>query len=192
MSMQPLPPIIFLKEALEIDIKSPSFLRWKNRPRNHFATNRGFGISNTRDAGMPAGSFAYSGDKMPMFKVKINQRVYLAHRIVFALFSGNDPFPLEVDHKDRNPLNNHPENLRVATRSENASNKEIQSNNKSGQRGVTWCKRTSKWMAQIGKNNKTLFLGRFDLINDAAEARFTAEKELHGEFSTSMHFQATT
>ena len=183
MSVQPLPPIDFLNEALEIDLESPTCLRWKIRPRNHFATVRGLKIFNTRDAGQCAGSLAKAECGHISFRVKINQRVYPAHRVVFALATGRDPFPLEVDHKDRNPQNNHPENLRVATRSENASNKGIQSNNTSGQRGVTRCKRTSKWMAQIGKDNKNLFLGRFDLIEDAIAARLSAEKEIHGSFS---------
>ena len=181
--MQPLPPIEFLNEALEIDLESPTCLRWKIRPRNHFATVRGFKIFNVRDAGNNAGSLTSSGCGQISYCVKINQRTYPAHRVVFALATGKDPFPLEVDHKDRNSQNNHPDNLRVATRSENASNKGIQLNNTSGQRGVTRCKRTSKWMAQIGKDKKTIFLGRFDLIEDAVAARLSAEKEIHGSFS---------
>jgi hypothetical protein len=181
--MQPLPPIEFLNEALEIDLESPTCLRWKVRPRNHFATVRGFKMFNTRDSSRCAGSLTKSGCGQISFTVKINQRAYPAHRVVYALSTGRDPFPLEVDHKDRNSQNNHPENLRVATRSENASNKGIQLNNTSGQRGVTWCKRTSKWMAQIGKDKKTLFLGRFDSIDEAAAARFSAEKGIHGSFS---------
>jgi len=183
MSPQPLPPIDFLNEALEIDLESPTGLRWKSRPMHHFATVRGFRMFNTRDAGKCAGSLAKAGCGHISFSVKINQRSYPAHRIVYALATGSDPFPLEVDHKDRNSQNNYPENLRVATRSENASNKGIQLNNTSGQRGVTWCKRTSKWMAQIGKDKKTLFLGRFDSIEEATAARLSAENEIHGSFS---------
>jgi len=183
MSMQPLPPIEFLNEALEIDLESPTGLRWKVRPKNHFTTVRSFKVFNTRDAGKYAGFLAKSGCGQISFSVKINQRTYPAHRVVYALATGRDPFPLEIDHKDRNSQNNHPENLRVATRSENASNKEIQLNNTSGQRGVTWCKRTSKWMAQIGKDKKTIFLGRFKSIEEAAAARLSAEKEIHSCFS---------
>jgi hypothetical protein len=183
MSIQPLPPIEFLNEALEIDLESPTCLRWKVRPKEHFTTVRGFKIFNTRDAGQCAGFFNKYRCGQIRLSVKINQRSYPAHRVIYALATGRDPFPLEVDHKDRNPQNNHPENLRVATRSENASNKNIQLNNTSGRRGVTWCKRTSKWMAQIGKDKKTLFLGRFDSIEEAAAARLSAEKKIHGRFS---------
>lgn len=81
------------------------------------------------------------------------------------------------------------ENLRVATRGQNASNKGKQRNNTSGVRGVTWCKRTKKWMAQIGLNGRCLFLGRFFEISEAQAAREMAARHHHGEFS--LHAQAT-
>jgi hypothetical protein len=118
--------------------------------------------------------------------VKINQITFMAHRIVYALHHGRDPYPLEVDHINRNPLDNRPENLRVATRSENASNKGVQANNKSGHRGVTFCRKTGKWQAQIGHNKKCIFLGRFATPQEASEARNRAEKQIHGEFSPAV------
>lgn len=183
MTCQPLPPIEFLAECFDICSDSPSWLKWKSRPRNHFSTRKGWAITNKRDSGKDAGNFSRSGDGNPRYMVKICQKKYPAHRVVFALANGKDPFPLEVDHIDRNSINNNPSNLRVANRSENARNKFTQSNNTSGLRGVTWCKRTGKWMAQIGHHKKCVFLGRFNDIKDAKKARLEAEKELHQEFS---------
>jgi hypothetical protein len=183
MTPLPLPPLAYLNEALEISASSPSGLVWRIRPRNHFPTHRGWKISNTRDSGRSAGSMGLSGGGDPRYMVKINQCRYPVHRVVFALANGRDPYPMEVDHIDMNPLNNHPSNLRTATRSQNASNKGIQSNNTSGIRGVTWCKRTGSWMAQIGLNKRTIFLGRFKDIQEAAAARIAA-LHLHGEFAT--------
>jgi len=182
MTPKPLPSICFLKECFELSSDSPSGLKWKVRPRFHFQTNRGWMISNTRDSGQFAGNKSYSGDGDPRFMVKICQVAYPAHRVVYAINTGSDPFPLEVDHIDRNPLNNHPDNLRVANRSENARNKDRQSNNTSGIKGVTFCKRTEKWMAQIGHLKKTVFLGRFSDINEAKDARSSAEILLHQSF----------
>lgn len=183
MTAQPLPPVSFLNECFEINDKSPSGLKWKNRPRYHFATLRGWKISNTRDAGNNAGSEFKSGDGIPSYGVKICQKKYPAHRIVFAINSGFDPFPLEVDHIDRNTLNNSPNNLRTAKREENARNKNTPLNNTSSVRGVTWCKRTKRWMAQIGHMRKCVFLGRFENFDDAKNARINAELKLHQEFS---------
>lgn len=182
----PLPPIQVLQEALQICAESPSGLRWKSRPKEHFNTLQGWKMFNTRDAGTPAGYRALSGCGHPHYGVKINQVKFPAHRIVYALHTGVDPWPREVDHIDRDPTNNHPSNLRVATRSQNASNKGRQSNNKSGHRGVTFCKRTGKWMAQIGLNSKTIFLGRFQNIEEAVQVRAAAELRLHKDFSPSF------
>ena len=190
MSIRPLPPIEYLNEALEICNDSPTGLKWRNRPKSHFRTNKGWKTSNTRDAGNNAGSKKMSGDGVESYSVKLNQLVFPAHRIIFALYSQRDPWPLEVDHIDRCATNNHPDNLRVATRNENARNRSVQSNNRSGYRGVTFCKRTGKWMAQIGHNGKCLFLGRFTNAEEAADARSKKEKEIHAEFSP-MHMEAT-
>ncbi len=184
--MTPLPPIQYLSECLEISDSSVTGLRWKLRPRSHFKTSRGWKISLTRDLGAEAGSKGKSGDGSVFFTVKINQITFMAHRIVYALHHGRDPYPLEVDHINRNPLDNRPENLRVATRSENASNKGIQANNTSGRRGVTFCRKTGKWQAQIGHNGKCIFLGRHETQEDAYRARLSAEKQIHGEFSPAV------
>jgi hypothetical protein len=115
--------------------------------------------------------------------VKINQIKYPAHRVVFALANERDPYPMEIDHIDRNPINNHSSNLRTATRSQNASNRSRTRINASGVLGVTFCKRTRKWMAQIGLNKKTIFLGRYSSIEDAKKARASASLIHHGEFA---------
>jgi hypothetical protein len=185
MTPQPLPPLSYLNEALEISAIAPSGLVWKSRPREHFRTHRGWKISNTRDAGRNAGNLSFSGDGDPRYMVKINQLKYPAHRVVFALANERDPYPMEVDHIDRNSINNHPSNLRTATRSQNASNRSRARCNISGVLGVTFCKRTRKWMAQLGLNKKTLFLGRFDSVAEAAIARREAEEKHQGAFAAS-------
>ena len=182
-SPRPLPPIAYLEECFEMDKTSPTYLKWKKRPLSHFSSHRGYLITFKRDPGSIAGSKSLSGDGAPRYTVKIDQLAYPVHRIVYALHNKRDPFPYEVDHKDRNPLNNDPHNLRVANRSQNASNKNIQSNNTSGVRGVTFCKRTGKWMSQIGKNGKTFFLGRYSNIEEAKKAREKKEKDIHLDFS---------
>ena len=65
-------------------------------------------------------------------------------------------------------------------------------NNTSGVRGVFWNKRRHKWQAQIKFQRKNRFLGYFDDLADAAEARREAEQELfdpvleaHGRAPTS-------
>lgn len=181
--MTPTPlPMTIIRESLEVDESTPSGLRWKPRPRSHFPTTRGSRIFNSKHANQPAG-YPIKQPCGIRYMVRIGSLKFPASRIVFALASGEDAWPHEVDHRDGDTSNNKPENLRAATRSENASNKKAGRSNSSGVIGVTLCRRTGKWMAQIGKDQKNIFLGRFTLLEDAAKARATAEASIHGEFS---------
>ncbi len=83
---------------------------------------------------------------------------------------------LEVDHINRNTLDNRRENLRVVTRSINATNR-VMSNNKSGVRGVVWDKSKGKWQAfgAINKKRRTLYSGSD--FNLAVEKRLSWEEQ---------------
>lgn len=54
--------------------------------------------------------------------------------------------------------------------------------NTSGVKGVYYSKTRGKWIAQIMFRNKCFYLGGFDTIEDAAEARREAEKQVFGDF----------
>ena len=97
-------------------------------------------------------------------------------------------FGLEYyDHADRNPLNNRRYNLRPATAMENARNKSIQHNNKSGVSGVFLPKDGNKWIAYIAVNKKRIHLGSFSDKNNAIKARLTAEAKYFGDFAPQRH-----
>jgi hypothetical protein len=108
-----------------------------------------------------------------------NRQHILLHQAIIQLTNQEIPDGYEIDHKDRDPLNNLEENLRVCTRSQNAQNKGKQSNNLSGQKGVSWNVRENKWEAFISG----IYLGRFILLEDAARAYNAAAIKLHGEFA---------
>ena len=55
----------------------------------------------------------------------------------------------------------------------------LDKNNKSGVVGVTWDRQTQKWRAHITINARTVHLGRFTSIDDAATARGEAIDRLH-------------
>jgi hypothetical protein len=85
---------------------------------------------------------------------------------------------LVVDHIDGNPLNNQKSNLRVCCKISNARNrKNLNKNNKSGLRGVSWDKFRNKWVAQLMYNRKHIYLGRFDDKNEAISAVIKGRKK---------------
>jgi hypothetical protein len=94
-----------------------------------------------------------------------------------------EPEGMEVDHVDNNGLNNQKNNLRVATHWQNLANRALQKNNTSGYRGVSWSKQAGKWWAQLYIDSKTVHLGLFDDIEDAAKAYNEAAIERYGEFA---------
>lgn len=77
----------------------------------------------------------------------------------------------EVDHKDRNRLNNRRRNLRVLGHSANLHNRGAYGS--SGVAGVSWDKRKKKWRAEIGRNGKRAWLGYHD-TKEAAEREYRA------------------
>ena len=95
----------------------------------------------------------------------------------------NPPKDMEVDHVNHDTLDNRKGNLRICTRSQNRMNREKQSNNTSGLKGVSRYKASGKWQAQIQVNGKHIHLSFFDDKLDAARAYNKAAKELFGEFA---------
>ena len=58
----------------------------------------------------------------------------------------------------------------------------IRSNNKSGHTGVFQESKSGKWRAEIMLQGKRRFLGRFNSLSDAVEARERAKEKLHDDF----------
>jgi len=74
-------------------------------------------------------------------QVGIDGELYLAHRIIWKMVTGTDP--IEVDHK--RGKSNKWSNLRNATSLQNNRNRRLNSNNKSGVKGVCWEASRQKW-----------------------------------------------
>lgn len=108
---------------------------------------------------------------------KGNKSAYL-HRIIM-----NCPEGKQVDHINRNSLDNRRENLRICSRGENAKNRKKGKNNKSGYKGVCQDKKTKKWVANISFGGKQYYLGLFKTKEKAYEAYCKKAKQWHGEFA---------
>jgi hypothetical protein len=104
-------------------------------------------------------------------------RLYM-HRFIMKPVPGMD-----IDHINRNKLDNRRLNLRVCMPAQNQMNMPLSRANTSGHRGVTWDRSRSKWLAHISANGRYYHLGRFERIEDAAAAWSRAALDLHGEFA---------
>lgn len=89
----------------------------------------------------------------------------------------------DVDHVSRDSLDNRRSNLRQATRSQNQMNKRPRYGTSSRFKGVSWHKARGKWAAEIRKDGKGVWLGRFAEEEDAARAYDAAAKKHFGEYA---------
>lgn len=69
------------------------------------------------------GSVAGKLDTSGYYRVSIENKKYLVHRIIFSLLSKENIMTFEIDHVDGNKLNNNFDNLRAVTASTNSRNK---------------------------------------------------------------------
>ena len=98
--------------------------------------------------------------------VERKKHVFL-HRLVL----GDIPDGYVVDHINRDRADNRKCNLRICTNSENILNAGLSKANKSGYKGVSWDKRSGKWVVNITINRKHIYIGSFKDIDDVVRAR---------------------
>jgi hypothetical protein len=110
------------------------------------------------------------------------KKTFAIHRLIAHAFIFNPKNKKCVDHIDNNRSNNNINNLRWASNKENSQNKIISKNNTSGIKGVTFDKKAKKWKAQIQIDGIQIYLGSFDSIDDAKQARIKRANEAFGIF----------
>ena len=111
--------------------------------------------------------------------IKINGKRLRAHRLAWLYVYGEFPDKF-IDHINGIRHDNKISNLRNVTKSENSQNqRKPKSDNQSGFLGVHWCKRDKVWIAAIGFNKKTKYLGTYSTPELAHQVYLKAKREIH-------------
>ena len=150
-----------LLELLVYDCET-GVLRWRIR-------------AGRQPRGSPAGHMTASG----YVSIRVDRKLYLAHRLVWLWMTREWPI-LPIDHINRIGTDNRWCNLRLATMSQNLANAKRPRHNMSGYKGVSWDNGTQRWRACITHEQKRHHLGLFDTPQQAHQVYCAAAAELFG------------
>lgn len=130
--------------------------------------------SNFIQAGRRAGKVVSGGYTQIFFHGK----GYYSARLAWFYMTGKWPDE-QIDHINRDRMDDRWCNLREATFGENQMNTGLAQNNTSGYKGVSWRVQSQKWEARV--NN--IYLGMYDSKEEAKAVRDAFVEKLHGEFA---------
>ena len=170
-----LPSQKYLRECFTYNRRTGA-LRWKRRPRKHFATTNSWAVWNKKHAGNIAGCIIPAGYRY----VGLDHRIYKAHRIIWKIVTGREP-PATIDHARSDGSDNRWSKLRAATMLQQNWNARLKRNNKSGFCGVFRLP-SGRYGSQIRIDRVYRYLGTFDTPEQASAARENAARKLHGKF----------
>lgn len=154
-----------LLELLDYDPETGIFARkWKLKGRKQLGAKKG-----TR-----------------YISIAVDGMNYWAHRL--AWFYVHQKWPAHhIDHINGNKRDNRLCNLRECTHAGNMMNRKIQSNNKTGVKGV-FLNSDGRYQAEIGIGGKKKYLGAFQDLASASKAYDEAAKKIHGDFAALNNF----
>lgn len=120
------------------------------------------------------------------FDANGKRRVLSMHRLIAARAFADDLFAgYQVDHINRNRLDNRRQNLRLATPQQNLANRQRRSDSTNPYKGI--CVTTSqRWTAAIGVAGETIALGVYDTPEEAAAMYVIAQRHFFGDFAMDL------
>jgi hypothetical protein len=107
----------------------------------------------------------------------INGKRTKLHRFILGIDDPN----IHVDHINRATTDNRKENLRICTHSQNMCNRKLNTNNKTGVKGVHQLP-NGHYRVRVGANGTRYEVGVFVTLEEAKRERENFAREKHGEF----------
>lgn len=133
--------------------------------------------------GYVAGAIAGGKTKLGYWRISIDSKLYLAHRLAFLYMTGELPQG-NVDHKDGDPANNVWSNLRLCTQAQNVHN---QKGHGQYYKNVYFTNggRNKPYNVKIEHNRVVRSYGYYATPEEANEVAAQIRDLLQGEFSVS-------
>jgi HNH endonuclease len=113
--------------------------------------------------------------------VGVDGKKLMAHRIIFCMQHGY--MPELVDHINGDRKNNRIENLRAATKRQNAQNTKLRGNSSTGLKNVRWHKLEKKWQVSLRIEGKETHFGYYDDVELADLVATEARDKYFGKFA---------
>ena len=113
-------------------------------------------------------------------RFKFKGTVQYAYRYSYEMTNGQIPKGAFIDHLCHNPSCVKPSHLRAATHQQNMANRKgAHKNSRSGIRGVNWHKHRKMWRGEVTVNGRSIHVGYFESIEEAAEATERVRQEVY-------------
>lgn len=178
----------YLDQSFVYNRGTGEFIR-KDRPREHFGTDRQWNAFNARRSGTDARSFRFKKNGKPhIVTIDVGYKRLCAHRAAWIMEHGDIPAGMVIDHINGDPHDNRISNLRVCSQADNCKNRHPKNSKLThGVMGVVFLRdhawHKKPWRASLSQNKKLVFIGAFATKAEAAVAYAKASLRYCGEFS---------
>lgn len=168
--LKKMPPAEVLEKfKISFYVDGDNRLRWARKPHKGQIDDL-VGLYTKPNGGHRSGGLSVNGKVF----------TYLESNVIWFLRNGVWELAT-IEHKDGNPANNDPSNLRLSSHAENMRNTKVRTDNTTGAKGVYRMRKN--WQVKIDANGKTYVAGTFKSFETAKIVRKLAEQRFHGEFA---------
>jgi len=124
------------------------------------------------------GNYFYAYANRKLGKDKKHHTLHM-HRVIMGLRDDK----IQIDHINRNGLDNRKSNLRLCNMSQNMMNSRPMKNRLSKYKGVSWHSLTKKWRVRVCLHGNLIEVGLYSNEEKAAAAYNKEAKRLFGDFA---------